>query len=170
MRGCDALLLAAGLSSFATSVAAWGVAGTSFSSFKTECFDFTEEKYYRSPDRRRHCRDPPPRLGEATRPRNLARFRKGSHCSDSCLGRSYTAGDALVNKTRQTSLSRSGTCKLNCYCYIFRSGELHYVTPLDDWPPEQCILDHGVKKDRNVFTAISNYTERVAAGEGYVEA
>jgi hypothetical protein len=40
------------------------------------------------------------------------------------------------------------------------------VTPLGDWPPEQCVFDHGFKKASNVLSAVSNYTERVAAGEG----
>jgi hypothetical protein len=42
------------------------------------------------------------------------------------------------------------------------SGELHYVSPMEDHPPTQCGFGGGWKKERNVFSAIANYSSRIA--------
>lgn len=48
------------------------------------------------------------------------------------------------------------------YAAVDFSGELHYTSPLGDYPPEQCHFgDQGWKTDHDVLHAITNYTGRV---------
>lgn len=45
------------------------------------------------------------------------------------------------------------------------SGRLHYVSPLNDHPPDHCAWHDGeVKTEHNVLNAVLNYTERVRTG------
>ncbi|ORY88313.1 S1/P1 nuclease [Leucosporidium creatinivorum] len=47
--------------------------------------------------------------------------------------------------------------------YYSWSGELHYTSPLGDWPPSKCHFgDEGWKTTHDVLHAISNYTTRLS--------
>ena len=42
------------------------------------------------------------------------------------------------------------------------SGELHYTSPLEDYPPSTCFFgQRGFKTEHDVLHAISNYTSRL---------
>lgn len=42
------------------------------------------------------------------------------------------------------------------------SGELHYTSPLEDYPPKACFFgERGWKTDHDVLHAIANYTTRL---------
>lgn len=50
-----------------------------------------------------------------------------------------------------------------------RSAGLHFVNALHDNPPSTCNFGgDGWSDDRNLLAAVSNYTTRLVAGEGYV--
>lgn len=48
------------------------------------------------------------------------------------------------------------------------SGQLHYVNPVDDHPPQHCVYgETGWSSPNNVLSSLSNYTSRVLTQEGW---
>uniref|UniRef100_V5E7W7 Nuclease S1 n=1 Tax=Kalmanozyma brasiliensis (strain GHG001) TaxID=1365824 RepID=V5E7W7_KALBG len=48
------------------------------------------------------------------------------------------------------------------------SGQLHYVNPIDDHPPHQCLYgETGWSSPDNVLTSLVNYTSRVVTEQGW---